>query len=400
MDKERFTYLFNKQVTSELSPQELQEFIQILQQAEDLEDTVLEQLVDGDLPPNDDIKLSEDRKLALFDRFRTTVASRSKSVSILGRVKRPKIYSYIAVAAAILLFCLIGVWKQPFLSSRNTHVAKIEVRDEQDILLPNDSLPTLHLSDGSVHILDASLAAAFDEVGVKIEMDVHDGISYRIQQGHKQDGNIERMVLSAPKGHTVRLILDDQTAVLLNSGSSLEYPSRFAGSERKVRLQGEAYFQVTHSASNPFFVETDRATVKVLGTTFNVKSYKDEKSMTTTLIDGSVELISGGHTVRMKPGEQANIDAPNALINKYNVDIEDYVSWTEGYFSFNNLTLNEVLESVSRWYDIEDIVYGNHAQTRIYGTFKRTKSLKELLRQLEKISGTRLSIKERRIMVL
>ena len=210
----------------------------------------------------------------------------------------------------------------------------------------------------------------------------------------------ENLVFTTPKGQSSKILLIDGTEVWLNSGSSLTYPSTFSGKERRVKLSGEGYFEVAHNVDKPFYVETEEGPlVRVLGTSFNVSAYKEDKRTTTTLVEGSVQLLSKSNQVVLKPNEQVIAHIDDALLRKERVNVSDFISWKDGYFSFNGQSIPEILAEVRRWYNIEEITYTYMPEEKFTGTFKRTKSLKSLLVKLEKISNVKFEIKERRIVV-
>lgn len=163
---------------------------------------------------------------------------------------------------------------------------------------------------------------------------------------------VETHLLSTPRGQDFRIVLEDGTIVWMNAESSLEYPSRFVGNERKVRLHGEAYFKVKKDPSHPFIIQTDRMTARVLGTELNVRSYVSSDSHV-TLINGRVEVASGQSSkpVSLQPGEDAQLmDGGSFVVQE--VDVDTYTYWKDGYFYFDDVSLNDVMQSLGRWYNI------------------------------------------------
>ena len=186
----------------------------------------------------------------------------------------------------------------------------------------------------------------------------------------------------------------------MNSGSSLTYPRAFAGKERKVKLSGEGYFDVAHNTEKPFYVETANGPlIRVLGTAFNVSAYGEDRATTTTLVRGMVRLESKYQKIVLKPSEQVIANGNDAEMHKKRVQVDDFTSWKDGYFNFNEQSIQDILSKVRRWYNIEDIDYTYLPDETFTGTFKRTKSLKSLLEKLEKISNVKFQIKERRVVV-
>ncbi len=196
-----------------------------------------------------------------------------------------------------------------------------------------------------------------------------DGMGLSLEQSAEEKGliyasapeavEIETHLLSTPRGQDFKVTLADGSIVWLNAESQLEYPSRFVGKERKVRLIGEAYFQIASNREMPFIVETNNMSTRVLGTEFNLCNYS-ERDAHVTLIKGSVEVKSpkskGGY-VRMAPGEDAQLQPDGSFVLK-EVDIDSYVYWKEGFFYFDNTPLVDIMQSIGRWYNI-NVVFQN-----------------------------------------
>lgn len=168
---------------------------------------------------------------------------------------------------------------------------------------------------------------------------------------------------TAARGQKSQLVLPDGTKVWLNSDSQLKYPDNFGKRNRTVQLQGEAYFEVTSDAKNPFVVSAGEAKIKVLGTKFNLKAYPDEKQIETTLLEGRVELtIQPGNksisakTIKMKPGELLIFKKEKNELQYGNFESEEILAWTNNQLIFRNDSFENLVRKIERWYDV-DIVY-------------------------------------------
>lgn len=150
-------------------------------------------------------------------------------------------------------------------------------------------------------------------------------------------------------GMEYTLALSDGSLVYLNAETSVKYPVVFGGSERMVELDGEAYFEVAKDASRPFIVRMNGVDVKVTGTSFNARAYRNEGKVVTTLIEGRVE-VNGKAIV---PGEQARYEVGNGDLEVAKVDVEHFIAWKEGYFVFRNERLEDVMRTLARWYKVE-----------------------------------------------
>jgi ferric-dicitrate binding protein FerR (iron transport regulator) len=163
-----------------------------------------------------------------------------------------------------------------------------------------------------------------------------------------------------PFGNKSQLILPDGTKVWLNAGSRMAFPNKFSGKKREVFLEGEAYFEVTHNANLPFFVNTKDISIKVLGTKFNVSAYKTDKVAETVLLEGKVavkELSSMGFMMKetmLAPNQKASFNKENKTISVQNERDADFaIAWTEGWFKFSQQNLNTVLNKLQRYYNVQ-----------------------------------------------
>ena len=256
--------------------------------------------------------------------------------------------------------------------------------------------------------------------------------------------------LSTARGETYKVILPDGSAVWLNAASTLKYPASFAKlKERRVQLSGEAYFEIAkvysksstlsarraslpegeRSVRVPFIVESDGQQVEVLGTHFNINNYPNSKDIKTTLLEGSVRVAflspSGGdgvarggskksnsplspqggslprgerNSIILKPNQQSTIK--NNQISVATVDTDDVIAWKNGFFVFEEETLENVMDKVGRWYDL-DIEYENpNLRNEIFGgSVSRTENVSQVLRILTKAGTVKFKLTGRKIIV-
>ncbi len=169
--------------------------------------------------------------------------------------------------------------------------------------------------------------------------------------------------IKTSKGEEFSLTLSDGTKVYLNAQSEIKFPVRFIKNERIVELSGEAYFEVARDTEMPFKVLTGKSVVKVLGTTFNIKSYDDEYFEKTTLVEGSVSIqhrYDDASVLELKPGDQASIQDVNHRIQVQKVESGIYTAWKDGRFVFKNQSLENIIKDLKRWYDFE-VEFGDEA---------------------------------------
>lgn len=210
---------------------------------------------------------------------------------------------------------------------------------------------------------------------------------------------VDSFCVEVPRGNTFTMILDDGTKVYLNSDTKIQLPRQFSGHRRDVQLfYGEAYFEVTHDSDRPFMVHSRQQRVQVLGTSFGIRAYADEPQTLTTLVAGSVRVKTDTQENCLVPGDQSLCSAGGLTVRK--VDTALYTSWHQGVFVFRNESLDNILQTLSRWYDVQ-ITYTDEAlkDMRFTGELKRYKAVNEFLERLELVEKVRFSIQDRTIRV-
>lgn len=189
--------------------------------------------------------------------------------------------------------------------------------------------------------------------------------------------------ISAPAGQRVQLELSDGTQVWLNARTKIEYPAAFVGKDRRVKLDGEAYFQVAKNASKPFIVQTSKGDVEVLGTKFNVESYSDDNTFTTALMEGAVKVTAGGYQCNLKPNQMAYLKDGKIRV----APIEDYnpYRWREGIISFKNETFPDIIHEFEKYYGVEFRIENKTVMSyRCSGKFRHSDGVQYALRVLQK----------------
>lgn len=211
--------------------------------------------------------------------------------------------------------------------------------------------------------------------------------------------------LTIPRGGEFYIVLEDNTKVWLNSESQLKYPVAFVkGKTREVELlYGEAYFEVSPSTNHngdKFKVHTQQQTIEVLGTQFNVKAYKENKEIYTTLAEGKVKVEIDGITKMLKPSEQTTYNKTTKSINVTTVDVSHETAWRTGYFNFTNKAFVEVTEVLARWYNIE-FHFENKTleQFKINGVISKDQNVEYFLFTLKNIENINYKIKDNHIYI-
>ncbi len=209
--------------------------------------------------------------------------------------------------------------------------------------------------------------------------------------------------LRVPCGQQAELTLDDGTKIWLNAKSTLTYPGTFNGKNRTVTLDGEAYFEVTHVADKLFVVKTSYLDVKVLGTSFNVTSYSNDRDLKLTLVKGVVSLSKPNDNkemTRLKPGELAICQKSTLDISIDTVDTDLYTSWRHGQFKFKELSFEEISKRLSRNYNIQFVFLNKNLKNiRYNGSFYNYESLDQILQILKTNSHFLYKIKKDTVII-
>ena len=199
--------------------------------------------------------------------------------------------------------------------------------------------------------------------------------------------------LDIPRGGEFCLTLSDGTRVWLNSETSIQYPVAFGAKERRVFVQGEAYFEVAKDAKKPFTVQFMSSSVTVLGTSFNIRAYPEEKRSQTTLAEGSVRIYSPGSSMLLKPGEQAEVSALSGEMVKQEVEVKNFTSWKDGRFVFEQQPLEDIMRTLERWYDIR-VIFKDEGAKRISlsGNMKRYGDFSQVMKMLQMTGDVRFEL--------
>ncbi|WP_183560394.1 FecR family protein [Mucilaginibacter sp. SP1R1] len=295
-------------------------------------------------------------------------------------------------AAAILVFLSVGAY---FITSRKPQQISYSKIHKQDIA-PGGNRAVLTLADGSKIVLENSKNGTVSKQGNIIVAKADSQLTYRAVStaGNKIAFN----TIATPKGGQYNLVLSDGTKVKLNAASSLKYPATFTGTERKVELTGEAYFEVAKNKAMPFKVKAAGQVVEVLGTHFNINAYADESTIKTTLLEGSVKVSAGTNIGFLKPGQQASAQTDGSIKITNNVDIDEIMAWKDEMFQFNGADIQTIMRQVARWYDV-DVEFRGKLPSDLYrGKISRNVNVSQVLKILE-LSGINFIIEGRKIIV-
>lgn len=193
--------------------------------------------------------------------------------------------------------------------------------------------------------------------------------------------------LYVPAGQRVKLTLQDGTNVWLNAQSTLTYPAVFSKNERRVMVEGEAFFEVAKNTEKPFIVSSQGVDMKVLGTKFNVLSYPGEKDIQTSLIEGALHVYFSKQNekgVVLHPNEQVTIKDGNMEVGS--IPHHDYFLWKDGIYSFENEPLIDILKKLQLYYDVKiNIKDPSIFKWEYTGKFRQRDGIDEILRMIQRI---------------
>ena len=340
---------------------------------------------------------------AIYLENTTHVAKTSNVISLPGA--KPSKRYWLAAASIIILIstCAYLIF---FTSQHKEPVAAKSTPVENKTILPATQKATLTLADNTTIALDdAQNGTIAEQSGITIKKTGNGALYYDdIATGKQVPTPVTSFnTMTTPRGGYYIVTLADGSKVWLNAASSLKFPTTFTNGSRIVELHGEAYFEIAKVTSPktkmrvPFLVKAGKGTIEVLGTKFNVNNYSEERSMVTTLLEGSVQVVAPGSSKQEKltPGQQAVLSNSTSSLSVNDADAESIISWTKGDFYFDKADLQDVMRQLARWYDI-DVVYDEPGivslQRTFQGAIQRNLPLSEVLPQLERIGNVRLTI--------
>jgi ferric-dicitrate binding protein FerR (iron transport regulator) len=388
MAKERINLLFKRYVDKTADPSEIDELMEYIHTASDVEiESLLEESFHAQDLAGDIFSLTQrDKMLAAI--LPEDGKQGLQSISKRRFLSPYKVWRFSSVAALLLIACSIVL----YLYRDHTKTTDLERLQQMALsdMRPGEDKATLTLTDGSVVVLNEVTLAEIAERGIKIAQTDMGLITYAanlFETERKQGNEVAYHTLATPKGGQYQVVLPDGTKVWLNASSSLRYPLSFEGNERRVILTGEGYFEVAQNAQAPFLVVTENQTVRVLGTNFNVNAYEDMPATTTTLLEGSVMIDFVGTDDkqafhRLRPGEQASLDRGHVLAVK-TVDLTNAVAWKNGFFYFENTPVEQVLAEFGRWYNFDFEFEGDIPAINLWGRVYRNVNIAEALEILD-----------------
>ena len=306
--------------------------------------------------------------------------------------------SWVYWAAAAVVCLLIGttgylLWQKHPVQPAETNIQLA------DIAAPQTSRAVIVLSDGQEVYLDTLHQDLILPGNARLVKPAKDRLAYKNVNGTATN-KLQYNLLLNPRGSKVISVqLSDGTNVWLNAGSSLRYPVAFASDTRNVKLEGEGYFEVFKDPARKFIVQTGTTFTQVLGTHFNINSYKEEEDIKITLLEGRVNVTRGLGKQVLNPGQQAIVKG-NTITRKDAINIDAVMAWKYDRFDFGDaISIETIMRQLARWYDI-DVVYQGKITSRFGGSISRNENLSKVLAMLQATGSVKFKITDKKVTVM
>lgn len=361
-------------------------------------------VADESLKEHLNLKLGYDRQTD-YGKLQSDIL---RSLTKRNRQKQVKRYFlWCGSAAAVLILASMLLFKYVTDASGEMYPKKLEVAEVLPAATVQDKV-ILVLADGE-KVGMTKIQQDSARVGTALVMGQEDKLVYasdREQADSIVPDKLEINKVITTTGGFYSLVLSDGTRVWLNSESELEFPVLFGRDERVVKLEGEAFFEVTPDAARPFIVQMSGVRTRVLGTSFNIKAYANESGVTTTLFTGKVDVASLVDTtgkVVLSPGKQADWNQQTGKLSVSEANLDNVIAWKEGMFVFNKENIEVVTRQIERWYGVK-FVYeaGGKKDYTFNGYFSKDETLKSILDAFTftggpefKIEGNVVHVKDR-----
>ena len=301
-------------------------------------------------------------------------------------------WKYWGIVASLLGIVLLGTWM--FMGRNGGNSPAVVMRGVEaggvfaELVLPDGKVVELNKDSNNLQ---------FGERGNVLRNE--NGVLFLTQDSaHLQ--KMEYSEIRTPRGGEYKVVLPDNSIVWLNAESKLRFPLTFSRKERKVFASGELYFQVAKDSLSPFRVEVEGGyEVEVLGTEFNVRAYSD-LLVATTLVNGHVLIRDKGAKVVLRPGEQAVKGKNSEGVVVREVDVAPCIAWKQGYFLFENERLEDILNELARWYDV-NVFFENSSvrEERFSVDMPRHESFEEVLDLIEQTRSIQIEIEGNNVFV-
>jgi len=367
--------LLKKFILNQCSKEEIDEVVQYIQGLTD----------STELPTVEEVLAILDEKPRMSEL--SAIRIRNKILASPQKEQQPSLkrkFHYMRYAAAAVFIGVLATayFFKDIILNEPIQATPAIVKQDINVLESGSNTATLTLANGTQ-------VALVNGTSLKTQNAKSNGEEIVYDAKERNTTEVVYNYLTIPRGGKFFIKLSDGTQVWLNSETKLKFPVAFIeGQTRQVELvYGEAYFAVSPSTAHKgahFEVLSNKQKVNVIGTEFNIKAYKDETNIYTTLVEGKVDVNIENRNQRLVPNQQLNLNLKtnSSFIKK--VDVYNEISWKEGVFSFEQITLKDMMKVLSRWYDV-DFVFKNKAiENEVFdGVLRKNQSLDEILRSIK-----------------
>lgn len=310
-----------------------------------------------------------------------------RKIDKLSRVKR-LVVNFMRVSAAMIIIAF----------AIHFYFDKHDETVEIASIKPGSSKAVLVLSDGTQKVLNEIKNKQINEDSTVIQ-NTGEKIVYK-KSGRKVTETTKYNKLVIPRGGEYKLLLSDGTTVWLNSQSTITYPVSFSSNKRLVKLEGEAFFDVAKNPDSPFIVESKNNEIEVIGTRFNVRSYNDEDTFSTTLNEGRVRITNGKSAVLLMPNQQVSKSDSAIKYDIRKVDASVHSAWVTGKYIFKNESLEILFSRLSRWYDYNvEFKSESVRNMKFYGTIDKKEGIEKILKLLNKTRKINYKVEDKKIII-
>ncbi|SEG14275.1 FecR family protein [Sphingobacterium lactis] len=298
---------------------------------------------------------------------------------------------WFSIAAILVLVGFLAVLFYP--KNPNETLSTAAVDTVVTDLLPGQDGGILSFENGKTIDLSnlpegKTTLRSYDNIAIEVE---RTNATYALIQD-KPTASLIYQEIETPKGRRFRVNLSDGSRIWLNAGSKLRFPIQFDSEKREVYLSGEAYFEVAHQADRPFRVKFKNmdSSVEVLGTKFNINNYPENQEITTTLIEGKVQIINQHNTRMLAPGDVAVATSDGSIRHFTNSSASNSLAWKDNYFQFNEADIKTVMTELGRWYNFEVDYAGKLPAEKYSGKIGKDLTLNQVM---EILAGTNIRYK-------
>jgi transmembrane sensor len=394
---ERIAQLVVKHLQGELTDDENQELQAWIYQSKENE-LAFEKAID---PENlkEGLRREFEKEERILNRLKSEIESEEGVIYIKARRKW---YRYVAAAAIIMLLGVGSFFV--FFNKQEKHDVIVKVPEVKDVKAPENNKAMIVLASGQkVYLDNAKNGTLATEENVNLVKLADGQIAY-----NGTANKVLNNTLFNPRGSkVVSLLLSDGTRVWLGCESSLHYPVAFVGSERRVEVTGEVYFEVAKDVRRPFkvFNSDSDIEIEVLGTKFNVNTYDDGPAKV-TLLEGSVKVKRDRSSVVIKPGQQVEVLEESSSYSEQGLlkvindpSIDDVLAWKNNYFKFSNADISTIMKQVSRWYDVE-IEFQKKVNAKYSFLLTRDIPVSKIFEIFEEADGVRFRVEGEKIIMV